>query len=211
MLAPPLVFLDVDTQRDFLDPDGALPIPGSGAIRPNLARLVAFARAHGIPILATACAHTLDEADPEPFDRHCLVGTPGRSRVPETAWPGGLVLGPDDRLDRDPDPLPPHLTIEKRRYDVFTHPEADRVLARYGRDDPTFVVFGVATDYCVRCAVLGLLDRGRKVAVVADAVRAVDPEAEPEVLTEFARRGATLVLADVVCGLAESPALIRDP
>ena len=46
MLDGPLRFVDVDTQRDFLEPDGALFIAGSGAIRPNLARLTRF-RARG--------------------------------------------------------------------------------------------------------------------------------------------------------------------
>ena len=55
MLDGPLVFVDVDTQRDFLEPDGALAIPGAEAILPNLARLTAFARRQGIPVLATAC------------------------------------------------------------------------------------------------------------------------------------------------------------
>jgi hypothetical protein len=51
----------------------------------------------------------------------------------------------------------------------------------------------------VKAAVLGLLDRGARVAVVVDAVRAVDPDAEPEVLAEFTRRGALLVATDAVC------------
>jgi nicotinamidase-related amidase len=62
MLDGPLIFVDVDTQRDFLEPDGALFISGSEVIRPNLARLTRFAREQGIPILATACAH--HEGDP---------------------------------------------------------------------------------------------------------------------------------------------------
>jgi nicotinamidase-related amidase len=78
------VFVDVDTQRDFLDPDGTLFIRGAEAIRPNLARLAAFAREHRIPVIATACAHEPDEADPEPFPPHCLVGTPGADRIEET-------------------------------------------------------------------------------------------------------------------------------
>jgi nicotinamidase-related amidase len=63
MLAGPQVFVDVDTQVDFLDPAGALFVPGSTEIVPNLARLTRFAREHGIPILASADAHTPD--DPE--------------------------------------------------------------------------------------------------------------------------------------------------
>ena len=196
MLDGPLVFVDVDTQRDFLDPAGALPVPGASAILPALARLTAFARDRGIPILATACAHT--PADAEPFPPHCLLGTPGADRVPATDWPGGLVVPPDGRL---PDVgRPAHLTIQKRRYDAFSHPDADRIVALYGADRPTFVVYGVATDYCVKAAVDGLLARGHRVALVADAIRAVHPAAEPDLLTDFARRGALLTVTDVACG-----------
>jgi nicotinamidase/pyrazinamidase len=196
MLEGPLIFVDVDTQRDFLEPDGALFIAESGAIRPNLARLTRFARERGIPILATACAHA--EGDPEfsVFPPHCLLGTPGQARVDETAWPDGPVFEAGGPL---PDPIPPHLTIHKQQYDIFSNSDADRLVGRYAEGDPTFVVYGVATDYCVKCAVEGLLDRGRKVAVVADAIRAVDPSSEADLLTKFARRGALLTVTDVVC------------
>src|SRR5690606_24687307 len=50
----PLVFVDIDTQRDFLEPNGALAIDGAAAIVPNLARLTQFARERGILVLATA-------------------------------------------------------------------------------------------------------------------------------------------------------------
>ena len=36
MLEGPLVFVDVDTQRDFLEPTGALYVPGSTEILANL-------------------------------------------------------------------------------------------------------------------------------------------------------------------------------
>lgn len=196
MIATPVVFVDIDTQRDFLEPDGALFVAGSDEIAANLARLTTFARERGIHVLATACAHTLDEADPEPFPPHCLIGTRGQERVEATAWPGGVVVGPDDRFDGD---LPMHLTIQKRRYDVFSHPDADRVVSRYAESRPTFVVYGVATDYCVKAAALGLLERGQKVVLIVDAIRAVDPSAEADVLGELIRRGATMTLTEYVC------------
>jgi nicotinamidase/pyrazinamidase len=196
MLEGPLVFVDVDTQRDFLEPDGALFIAGSTAIRPNLARLTRFAREQAIPILATACAHM--EGDPEfaDFPPHCLLGTPGQTRVDETAWPDSPVLGEVRMMS---DRRPPHLTIYKQKYDVFSNTDAGWLFDLYALGDPTFVVYGVATEYCVKSAVEGLLDRGRKVAIVADAVRAVDPSAEAGLLTGFARRGALLTVTDVVC------------
>lgn len=206
MLAGPLVFVDVDTQRDFMEPTGTLFVPGSTEIVANLARLTAFAREQGIPILATACAHSLDEADPEPFPPHCLIGTPGQARIGATSWPDTRVVD----LDETPaiDALPPHLTLHKCRYDLFSHAAAESLIDRYARDRPTFVVYGVATDYCVKAAVLGLLARGQKVAVVADAIRAVDPAAEADVLGEFTARGAMLVLTEVVVSPA-APATAR--
>jgi len=196
MLAGPLVFVDVDTQRDFLVPGAPLFITGSLAIRPTLGRLTAFARDQGIPILATACAHQPDDREGD-FPPHCLVGTLGQTRVEETAWPGSELVEPGSGVI--PDTIPPHLTIHKGAYDVFSTPEADAIIARYARNEPTFVVYGVATDYCVRCVVDGLLQRGHKVALVVDAIRAVDPDQEAAELTRFARGGALLTVADVVC------------
>lgn len=190
------VFVDVDTQRDFLVPGGALYLADTAAILPNLARLTSFARRHGIPVIATACAHALDQPDPEPFPPHCIVGTTGQQRVEATAWPGTEVIHSGQR---GPDTIRPHITIEKRWYDLFSHVDAERILDLYARDRPLFVVYGVATDYCVRVAVHGLLARGYRVALVVDAIRAVDRVREPEELTAMARRGAVLTLTDVVC------------
>src|SRR4051794_39199159 len=133
MLDGPLVFVDIDTQRDFLDPAGALFVPGSEAILTNLARLTEFARTRRIPVLATACAHSADDPELKQFPSHCLVGTAGQTRVPATAWPGGEVLTPDALHFGD---LPHHLTIEKRALDVFSHPDADRLIGLYRRPHP---------------------------------------------------------------------------
>jgi nicotinamidase/pyrazinamidase len=197
MLRGPQVFVDVDTQRDFLEPSGALYVPGSAAIVGNLARLTLRARVHDIPVLATACAHAVDDPDPEPFPPHCLIGTRGQERIEATSWPGGTVVARDSTYNGG---VVSHLTVQKRYYDAFSHPAMDGIVALYNTGRPTFVVYGVATDYCVRANVFGLLERGFRVAVVADAVRAVFAEAEPKVLTELARRGAVLTLTDVVCG-----------
>jgi nicotinamidase/pyrazinamidase len=199
MLDGPRVFVDIDTQRDFLDPGGPLFIPGSQAILPNLRALTGYARRHAIPVLATACAHTPDDPELRQFAPHCLEGTPGQLRAAATAWGGGIVLGPGQTFSG---PVPAHLTVEKRTLDVFERPDADALVSLYRHGDPWFIVYGVATDYCVRRAVLGLLARGGRVAVVADAVRAIDPAREPEVMGEFVRAGACLTVTARVTGPA---------
>ena len=57
------VFVDVDTQIDFLYPAGALYVPGAEALLPVLARLNQYAAAQSIPVLSTMDAHLED--DPE--------------------------------------------------------------------------------------------------------------------------------------------------
>lgn len=200
MLSGPLVFVDVDTQRDFLEPTGALYVPGSETIVPNLKRLTEFARSRRIPILATACAHALDEPDPEPFPPHCLIGTSGQKRIDATAWigPGGQVIELDQAGDLET--LPHHLTLHKNRYDVFTQPSADPVIARYSAIAPRFVVYGVATDYCVKSMVDGLLDRGQKVVLVTDAIQAIDGSVAEALIAGWEARGVVLTRTDAVVG-----------
>ena len=189
------MFVDIDTQRDFLEPTGA---STSGIDRDSLqpARLTEFARRHHVPILATTCAHHPDDPELTQFPPHCMAGTRGQELVAETFCPDSVVLDAGERLSGE---LPLHLTLQKRDLDVFSRPDADELIARYNQDQPTFVVYGVATDYCVRAAVEGLLQRHCRVAIVVDAVRAIDAAAEADILTDFARRGALLTVTEVVC------------
>jgi nicotinamidase/pyrazinamidase len=196
MLEGPFVFVDVDTQRDFLEETGALFVPGSRAIAANLGRLSRAAADAGIPVLATACCHVEDDAELSRFPPHCMAGSDGQRRIAETECPDSTVLAVGDRLSGE---LPRHLTLQKREFDVFSRPDAGELVARYARSRPDFVVYGVATDYCVRAAVEGLLARGCRVAVVVDAVRAIDAQTEAGLLSTWAAGGVLLVMTDVVC------------
>jgi nicotinamidase-related amidase len=71
--------------------------------------------------------------------------------------------------------------FQKNTLDVFDNPSTDALLAQLNPagspafdPNPEFVVFRVATEYCVHLAVDGLLRRGRRVAMVTDAVRSLN-------------------------------------
>ena len=176
------ILVDVDTQVDFMCAAGALYVPGAEAIAPRLATLAAAARAAGVPHLATLDSHTPD--DPEfaayGFPAHCVAGTAGWAKIAETAFGGGAH----------------ELAFRKDTFDVFTNPA---FAAAVGTLAPTAaVVMGVATDYCVKAAVLGLRAMGVPVVLVEDAIAAVSPETGAQALAEMRAAGATLArTADV--------------
>ena len=63
------------------------------------------------------------------------------------------------------------------------------------RLDPNaeFVVFGVVTEFCVGFAAKGLLDRGRRVSVVKDAIETLNPQDGQRAISELKARGARFV------------------
>jgi nicotinamidase/pyrazinamidase len=82
--------------------------------------------------------------------------------------------------------------FEKQTLDVFDNPHASALVERLPADTD-YVVFGVATEYCVKCAAKGLLERHRKVAIVKDAIEALDAEGGRNTLEELQALGARLI------------------
>src|SRR5579885_2662099 len=86
------VFLDIDTQVDFMLPHGALYVPGAEQIIPNLRALMVYAQEHQIPVLSSADAHAPDDPSFAQWPPHCVVGTEGQRRIPETQLSPSLVI-----------------------------------------------------------------------------------------------------------------------
>ena len=89
------------------------------------------------------------------------------------------------------------IILEKETLDIFEGRHAHGLLDQFRRD-AVFVVFGVVTEYCVRLAAKGLLDRGRAVWIVRDAIETLDADAGAKTITELTKRGAKLVTTDEV-------------
>jgi nicotinamidase/pyrazinamidase len=183
---------DVDTQVDFVQEDGKLAVPGAVAAIPAMARLVEAARAADIPHVASADDHELtdDEISDRPdyrttYPPHCLRGTRGAAKIAETAQldpvPLGLTNVPDRWLAGR------EFLLLKKHFDVFTNPNADRLLDLLDPDE--VVVFGVASDVCDDAAIRGLVARGRTVVFVEEASRGLDDERTDECLSAWREAG----------------------
>jgi nicotinamidase/pyrazinamidase len=206
MVSRRVVFWEVDTQADFLLPGGKLYVPGAEKLIPNLRRLVDAAREGRVFLVSDACVHTLEDEEFKVWPPHCLRGTPGAQIIPETLAENFHLIP-----NRAGALLPADLgkfqqvILEKQTLDAFDNPNTEAVLERLDRE-AEFVIFGVVTEYCVRCAASGLLDRGRRVAIVSDAVETLNPADGQRTLEELTARGARLLSTDQALSLLDQPA-----
>ena len=191
-----IIFWEVDAQKDFMLPGGKLYVPGAEKIIPNLRRLVDVAREGRVFLVSSACAHAADDPEFRTFPQHCIRGTDGARIVPD-GLTSDFVTIPNNDAWRLPVALLSHsqVVIEKQMLDVFSNPHTDEIVARLGRD-AEYVVFGVVTEYCVHFAAKGLLDRGRKVFIVKDAIETLKPEDSDHTLKELKSLGAELISTD---------------
>ena len=187
------VFFDVDTQLDFLFPAGALAVPGAETIVKSLGELTGFAVSKGIQIVSTVDAHS--ENDPEFADwkPHCVAGTAGQQKAAETLVTRQAILPslPDALRERKAQFLnTQQIIVEKQHIDCFTNPNLRPLLE--GMHADRYVVYGVATEVCVRCAAFGLLETGARVELVTDAIKSLDAAKEKEILSRFEVQGGRL-------------------
>ena len=212
MVSRSVIFWEVDTQADFMLPGGKLYVPGAEKLIPNLSRLTNAAREDRVLILGDACFHTPDDPEFKRFPPHCIRGTPGAEIIPE-ARAARLLFVPNRADAGVPQDLSEYqqVILEKQTLDIFDNPNAPLILeraARFTDPDAEIFVFGVVTEYCVRLAAKGLLEHGRQVALVRDAIETLNADEGAKAIEELTSlistraastartRGARLVTTD---------------
>jgi nicotinamidase/pyrazinamidase len=176
------VFFDIDTQIDFMFPAGALYVPGAEQIVPLIARL----NQQAPTVVSTMCAHSEDDPEFADWPPHCVVGTVGQSK-PQSTLVGECVIIPNEPVEVK---LARQIILEKQRLNLFTNPNLPRLLEMLAADE--YVVYGVVTEYCVSDAALGLLDMGKPVTLVTDAIRSLSDEAAQRTFAAFTSAGGKL-------------------
>jgi nicotinamidase/pyrazinamidase len=188
-----IVFWSVDVQADFMLPGGKLYVPGAEKLIPNIQRLVSAALASGILVISSGDAHAPNDPEFARFPPHCVAGTPGARILPEALGPRVCTI-PNNASQKLPaDVLTcSQILLEKQTLDVFDNPHTAE-LVNLLDPETQFVVFGVVTEFCVRCAAKGLLDRGHKVSIVTDAIETLSPAEGRRTLDELQSMGARLI------------------
>jgi len=209
------VLVDVDVQRDFCDETGALYVKGSPNER--FRALTRYADRERIPILGSVDSHAWDawefasnpnagpNGEQPGFPDHCVKGTPGWLKVEGTLPPRFRFIpnvegAPIEPIVRE---VLTHATcgvyFEKEVYSLFANPVAEhfvRELLRLAGRPASFFVYGVATDYCVKAAALGLAERGYWVSLLTDAVAGITKEGVEAALREMTAAGVELTTTE---------------
>ena len=133
-----------------------------------------------------------------------MRGTMGAEKIPQTALRDPFVLEPDEvaheTLVRRLQPHSGDVLIRKHRFDVFSNPNTTTLLEAW---DPTEVVlYGVATDFCVRYAIEGMLEVGiPTIYLVLDATKPIVEASVAPLVDAWKEQDVRIVTTDdVVCG-----------
>ena len=184
---------EVDTQADFMLPGGKLYVSGAEKRIPNMRRLVESAASSGIFVISSTDQHSPNDPEFARFPPHCVKGASGAEIVPELKLPRAVYIEnapgakiPSNILNFQ------QIVLGKQTLDVFDNPATEKLLAQFP-ESCEFLVFGVVTEFCVRLAANGLLDRNHSVAIVTDAIETIDCKEGDATLDELARRGARLI------------------
>lgn len=176
-----IIFWNVDTQKDFIEPDGKLYVPGAELIREKLCLITKFAAKNKIQVINTADYHHINSAeiDKNPdwvntFPEHCMAGTSGAEFIKETD-PKEPVIFDWDKDYLIPDDLHDlkkyhNIILRKDDFDVFKGNRYTKKILKILNPEKVFV-YGVTTNICVYYVVAGLVSKSREVYVIKDAIK----------------------------------------
>jgi len=193
----------VDMQGDFTKlKNGSLAVNGTDqAFVDKVAKATETLKKKGHPIFATQDWHPKDHVSfftnhegKKPFE---VIKIDERTQV---MWPPHCVQGADNAKILLDDGL--FVAVVKKgqdkKYDSYSGFKDDGG-AKTGLDDilkksgiKELVIYGIATDYCVKATAIDAADAGYKVTVIEDLCKGVAPETTAKALKEMKDKGITI-------------------
>ena len=195
----------VDVQGDFTTAKkGSLAVPGSDdAYLAKVAKATQELKAAGLPIYATQDWHPKDhmsfasnQKGKKPFQtmkladgrvqvlwpNHCVQNTDGsKILLDKSLFTAVVQKGKDPKYD----------SYSGFKDDGGAKTGMDAILKKTGVK--TVVVYGIATDYCVKATAMDALAAGYKVIVVQDLCRGVAPKTSDAAWAEMKKAGIKLM------------------
>lgn len=197
------ILVDMNTQCALLLPRGAMPVVNRSEVLPNIRRIMSWARVASLPVVSSLECRRLGESA-RGLPPYCIDGSAGQRKIPITLLPKRIVMQNDNILDVSASPFRrcQQIILIKRSRDFLSNPQVDRLFHALSAHHVVF--FGAVVEWCVRPAVMSLLRRGQRVAVVSDACgtwSAVDADLA---MRKMGAKGAALVTTEeLITGAAD--------
>jgi nicotinamidase/pyrazinamidase len=179
----------VDPQNDFC-PGGSLGVPDGDAVMPVLNAWAEAAERARLPIFVTRDWHPPRTTHFRKYGgvwpEHCIAGTPGAEFHPDFKLPPRATV------------ISKGMSEDEDAYSAFhardQHGAEFLTLLRRHNIEHVYLM-GLATDYCVKASTLGGINRGFRITVVQDGIRAVNlaPDDGDKAVAEMREAGATIV------------------
>jgi len=185
------ILVDIDTQKDFLLAGGKSCIGNHRRVLAHIRRVMAWARYRNVPIISTAEVHPNHNSKSEVS--YCLDGTDGQKKIGYTLFNNRVSFAADGNTDLPRDMLRRYkqVILHKRCVDPFDEPRIDRLLSEVRANE--FILIGTSLEGAVEATALGLLQRGKKVTVVVDAVGSHNKREAKLALRKMETKGAKLI------------------
>jgi nicotinamidase-related amidase len=198
------VVIDIDTQTDFFLAKGNACIRNHRRILGRIRRIMAWARRRGIPVISTCEVHPSNgngngNGNGVPY---CIDGTAGQRKIRYTLLNNRIVYPADGNTDLPTDLLQRYeqIILHKRCVDPFDEPRIDRLLSETRAEE--FILVGASAEGAVKATALGLLQRGKNVTVVVDAVGIHDKKNAKMALRKMEAKGARMVETKKLAGVS---------
>jgi len=192
------VLIDVNTQGDFFLDGGKAQIGNRRRVLAHIRRVIALARARNIPVISLCEIHPNNNGCSEiPY---CLDGTVGQQKIHYTLLNNRVTFAADNNTDLPHDILRRHrqVILHNRSADPFEEPRIERLLSEIRASE--FILIGAATEDAIEATALGLLQRGKNVSVVVDAVGACDKIKAKHALRKMGAKGAKMLETKRIAG-----------
>ena len=185
------ILIDIDTQKDFLLAEGKACIRNHRRVLAHIRRMMAWARSQNVPIISTAEVYPSNNGDETVG--HCIDGTDGQKKVCYTLVNNRICFAADGNTDLPRDMLRRHrqVILHKRCVDPFDEPRIDRLLSEVRASE--FILVGACLEGAVKMTALGLLQRGKKVTIIIDAVGTHNNKDAKLALRKMETKGANLI------------------
>jgi nicotinamidase-related amidase len=161
---------------------------------------MAWARRENIPIISIAKVYCNNNGGNNTNYR--LDGTDGQKKIRYTLLSNRASFPADDSDFLPVDLLQTHrqVILHKRCIDPFDEPRIERLLSEVQADE--FILIGVGAEDAVKATALGLLQRGKNVRVVVDALGSHDVREAKLALRKMKIKGAKLIVTKSLAGVS---------